>query len=120
VFQGGVSENRGIRDALEEALGYAVTVPPHNTVMGAIGAALLVKRQYAAGALPRTSFRGAAALSGGARVSSFVCADCPNHCEIMEVRLDDHAHACWNDRCGKRSLERRDTERAASRTTRDA
>ena len=104
VFQGGVSENRGIRDALEDALGYAVTVPPHNTVMGAIGVALLVREQYETGALPRTKFRGAAALSGDAQVSSFECGDCPNRCEIMEVRLSDHAHACWNDRCGKRSL----------------
>jgi predicted CoA-substrate-specific enzyme activase len=104
VFQGGVSANAGIRDALEHALGQTVIVPKYNTVMGAIGMALLVRMHFDAGLIAATSFRGAAALSGEARVSSFECLDCPNRCEVMEVCLAGHGKACWNDRCGKRSL----------------
>jgi predicted CoA-substrate-specific enzyme activase len=43
VFQGGVAANVGIRRALEEELGVAITVPPHYGVMGAIGMALIAR-----------------------------------------------------------------------------
>jgi len=43
VFEGGVSENLGMRKAFEKELKQKVIIPKYNTVMGAFGAALLVK-----------------------------------------------------------------------------
>ena len=44
VFQGGVAANQGIRKAIEKELGVPLIVPEHFDVMGAMGAAKLVKR----------------------------------------------------------------------------
>jgi predicted NodU family carbamoyl transferase len=44
VFQGGVSENIGVIAAFKRKLKYDVIIPEHNTIMGAIGAAMLAKR----------------------------------------------------------------------------
>ena len=43
VFQGGVSENIGLKEAFEKALGEKVIIPKYNIVMGAFGIALLAK-----------------------------------------------------------------------------
>ncbi|MCL6450117.1 MAG: acyl-CoA dehydratase activase [Acetobacteraceae bacterium] len=47
VFQGGVASNRGMKRAFEEALGMEVLVPAYHRVMGAIGAAILVREERA-------------------------------------------------------------------------
>jgi predicted NodU family carbamoyl transferase len=54
VFQGGVAANRGIQKALEKELEAPLIIPKHFDVMGAIGAAKLVKRAKP----PKTKFRG--------------------------------------------------------------
>jgi predicted CoA-substrate-specific enzyme activase len=57
VFQGGVAFNRGMVQAFREELGYDIIVPPHPEVMGAIGAARLVRRELA-GSHRETQFKG--------------------------------------------------------------
>jgi len=97
IFLGGVSENIGMRKAFEEALGQEIIVPPYNTVMGTLGAALLVK-----GSPPqRTKFRGFETSEKDIRCSSFQCRGCPNHCEVVEASIDKEVVARWGDRCGK-------------------
>ena len=54
VFQGGVAANRGIQKALERELEVSLVIPKHFDVMGAMGAAKLVKRAK----LSKTQFRG--------------------------------------------------------------
>jgi len=97
VFLGGVSENVGLRKAFEEALGQKIIVPPYNTVMGALGAALLVKENLP----PKTKFLGFEISDKDIRCTSFQCQGCPNRCEVIEARIEEKIMARWGDRCGK-------------------
>lgn len=47
IFQGGVARNNAMVRAFEQALGLNITIPPHPEMTGAIGAALIQKRQLA-------------------------------------------------------------------------
>jgi predicted CoA-substrate-specific enzyme activase len=99
VFQGGVSENLGMRKAFEEALGHKIIVPPHNTVIGAFGVALLVKENSP----QKTNFLGFEISDKNIKCTSFQCKGCPNRCEVIEARVEGKVVARWNDRCGKYS-----------------
>ncbi|MCL6613416.1 MAG: acyl-CoA dehydratase activase, partial [Firmicutes bacterium] len=57
LFQGGVAANPGMRKAFTKALGFAPIVPAHYGVMGALGAALLVRRSMEEAPAP-SSFAG--------------------------------------------------------------
>lgn len=97
IFQGGVSENVGMRKVFEEILGEKIIIPKYNTVMGAFGVALLVKEE-----LPeKTKFRGFEIVDKDIKCSSFVCKGCPNQCEVVEARIEGKVIGRWNDRCGK-------------------
>jgi predicted CoA-substrate-specific enzyme activase len=97
VFQGGVSENLGMRKAFEKALGQKIIVPSYNTVIGAFGVALLVK-DYNPSAV---HFRGFAISDQDIKCTSFQCKGCPNRCEVIEARIEGKVVARWGDRCGK-------------------
>ena len=97
VFLGGVSENIGLRKAFEDALGQKIIVPLYNTVMGALGAALLVKENPP----PKTKFLGFEISDKDIRCTSLQCQGCPNRCEVIEARIEGKIMARWGDRCGK-------------------
>lgn len=97
VFLGGVSENIGMRNAFEKALGQKILVPEYNTVMGAFGVALLIKDNPPS----QTKFSGFEVSNKDIKCTSFDCKDCPNQCEVIEARIDGKIIARWNDRCGK-------------------
>ena len=97
VFQGGVSENIGMRRAFEEALGETIIIPRYNKVIGAFGVALLVKEQSP----PRTKFFGFQISDKDIRCTALDCQGCPNLCEVIEARMDGKVAARWGDRCGK-------------------
>ena len=97
VFLGGVSENKGMREAFDGALGQEIVVPEYNTVMGAFGAALLVKKNPPS----KTKFLGFEISDKNIRCTSFQCQGCPNRCEVIEARIEGKVMARWGDRCGK-------------------
>ena len=97
VFQGGVSENIGMRKAFEEALEEKIIVPPYNIVIGAFGVALLVKEM----GLQKTKFLGFEVSDKDIKCTSFHCQSCPNKCEVIEAKIDGKVAARWGDRCGK-------------------
>ena len=97
VFQGGVSENLGIRKAFKEALGEEIIIPKYNKVMGAFGAALLVKEHPP----EKTKFLGFEISNKNIKCTSFQCKGCPNQCEVIEAKIDGKVVARWGDRCGK-------------------
>jgi predicted CoA-substrate-specific enzyme activase len=99
VFQGGVAANRGIRQALERELGLEVVVPPHFDLMGAIGAAKLVRRARSS----KTCFKGVEVAQWNFSTRSFECDGCGNTCDVMELIAEGKAVACWGDTCGKHS-----------------
>ena len=97
VFQGGVSENLGMRKAFEKALSQKIIVPPYNTVIGAFGVALLIKDSNPL----ITQFRGFEISNKDVKCTSFQCQGCPNHCEVIEARIEGKIVARWSDKCGK-------------------
>lgn len=97
VFLGGVSENIGMRWAFQEALKQEIIVPNYNTVMGALGVALLVKEN----APEKTKFRGFEVSEENIECGSFQCKGCPNQCEVIETKISGKVVARWGDRCGR-------------------
>ncbi|MCP6718418.1 MAG: acyl-CoA dehydratase activase [Patescibacteria group bacterium] len=97
VFLGGVSQNIGMKKAFEDTLEQEIIVPEHNTVMGALGAALLIKEHSP----QKTKFSGFEVSNKDIKCTSFDCKDCPNQCEVIEARIDGEILARWGDRCGK-------------------
>lgn len=104
VFQGGVSFNKGIVQAFERHIGCKVIVPEYNVLMGALGMAILAQEQYANYATT-TAFRGLDVAEQEFVTSTFECGDCPNNCEIVQVKMpdddEDEVIARWGSRCGK-------------------
>lgn len=101
VFQGGVAANKGIKAAFEKQLGVEIIVPEHFAVMGAVGAALLAK-EYVESTGRKTKFVGFSDVVDREYVTSgFECQDCPNLCEVVELKVNEEILARWGDRCGK-------------------
>ncbi|ATW26279.1 acyl-CoA dehydratase activase [Candidatus Formimonas warabiya] len=100
VFQGGVAANKGIRAAFEKEMKSEIIIPQHFGIMGAIGAALIVK-DYISESGAQTKFRGFDVADLDFVPSSFTCSGCSNNCEIIRVELDGTFVAAWGDRCGK-------------------
>lgn len=98
VFQGGVAYNRAIVRAFEEELGTEIIVPPHNGVMGAIGAALLVHEEMQNG-YRGSNFKGFSICENRYDSSSFECEACPNLCEIAQISNNGKVLARWGGRC---------------------
>jgi predicted CoA-substrate-specific enzyme activase len=95
VFQGGVAANHGIRKALEKELETALIIPEHFGLMGAIGAAKLVKK-----AKPlRTQFKGFELSRKDCLTQGFECSECGNQCEVVELVVDRQVIASWGDLC---------------------
>ncbi|MCX8119015.1 MAG: acyl-CoA dehydratase activase [Desulfobacterota bacterium] len=95
IFQGGVAANPGIRKALEKELETPLFVPEHYGLMGAIGAAKLVKRAR----LSQTRFRGFESIRKPWVTRGFECNECGNQCEVIELVVADEVMACWGDLC---------------------
>ncbi|RQD73474.1 MAG: 2-hydroxyglutaryl-CoA dehydratase [Halanaerobium sp. MSAO_Bac5] len=100
IFQGGVAANEGIKAAFEEEIDSEVIVPKHYDVMGAIGIAMLAKRDVKRKGV-ESQFRGFNLTEEEFETSSFECSDCANHCEVIRVIADDKVIAVTGDRCGK-------------------
>jgi predicted CoA-substrate-specific enzyme activase len=95
IFQGGVAANRGIQKAIEKELETSLIIPEHFDVMGAMGAAKLVKR-----AKPfRTQFRGFDISQKSCSTRGFECNECENQCEVIQLLMDKQVVACWGDLC---------------------
>ncbi|UYP47052.1 hypothetical protein NEF87_003337 [Candidatus Lokiarchaeum ossiferum] len=100
MFQGGVAANKGIRRAFEQSLGHKVHVPEHYDVMGAIGAAILAQEEIEKRPRP-SKFYGWDIPEMTFETTGFECADCPNVCEIVEIRKNSELVARWGSKCGK-------------------
>jgi predicted CoA-substrate-specific enzyme activase len=94
VFQGATARNKGLVAALEQITGAQVMVSPFCHVMGAYGAALLVKGK----GLSRTSFRGLTIPE--VSIKERVCKGCENTCRITVVQMDSEKTS-WGYMCGR-------------------
>jgi len=103
IFQGGVSYNKGIVQAFERHLNCKVVVPKYNVLMGALGMAILVRDHFLQNET-ETVFRGLEVAEIKFTTSAFNCGDCPNNCEIIQVKMPEMGNeviARWGSRCGK-------------------
>ncbi|MFH0794526.1 MAG: acyl-CoA dehydratase activase [bacterium] len=97
VLQGGVSANLGIRRAFTEILKIVPIIPRYNLVMGAYGAALIASKA----GIGQTRFRGYDLCLRSIITQSFVCEDCPNLCEVVEIIDEGQLISRSGGRCRK-------------------
>jgi len=100
MFQGGVAANKGIRAAFKSSLEKDIYVPGNYDVMGAIGSAILAQEFTDADPRP-SNFYGWDIPDMMFHSKGFECKDCPNQCEVVEIRQNDNLIARWGSRCGK-------------------
>ncbi|HHS14017.1 MAG TPA: hypothetical protein ENN03_09685 [bacterium] len=101
-FQGGTAYNDSVAAAFATLLDREIVVPPHNGIMGAIGAAMLVRdtnrtrgtgfRDWNLDAVPR-------------RMKTFTCRGCSNECCIQEFDVEGEKYY-WGDKCSERYRKR--------------
>lgn len=92
IFQGGVSKNEGVKKAFENILNEEIITSDKGHLMGAIGIALLSKKEkeksYSFN-LDNFSFT----------TDSINCSCCPNNCEIILVKDKNKIIDSWGNRC---------------------
>lgn len=103
-FQGGTAANLGVVAAFEKVTGKPITVPEHHDVTGAIGVAILAKKEMLPGA--KTTFKGFDLSKKKYEVQSFECKDCSNICEIRKVMVDGEKPLYYGGRCEKYDIKR--------------
>ncbi|MCP4593962.1 MAG: hypothetical protein GY842_24785, partial [bacterium] len=99
-FQGGTAYNDAVAAAFSAITGKEIIVPPHNAVLGAIGAALLAKEKVTSAGV-KTRFRGYDMSVVDYTLREFTCKGCENHCSIQEFKVED-AQTFWGDKCSDR------------------
>lgn len=109
-FQGGTAYNDSVVAAFSTILDQEIIVPPHNGVVGAIGAALLAKEKMTATTDKETTFNGYDLDQVDYSIRRFTCQGCSNHCDIQEVRVKDE-RTYWGDKCSDRYRKRSKTDK---------
>ena len=95
-FQGGTASNPSVAAALATLLDKEIIVPPHNAIMGAIGAALLSMDFADDGRL--SSFRGWNLERLEKRWREFTCDGCSNICRMSEINIQGEK-SYWGAKC---------------------
>ncbi len=103
-FQGGVAWNKAVVAAFEKVIGKKITVPPHHDVTGAIGAAILAMEEYKG---KESKFKGFDLSEKQYSISTFECKDCPNCCEIKQVKVEGEPPLFYGSRCEKYDTRRK-------------
>ncbi|MBN2170038.1 MAG: hypothetical protein JW819_01800, partial [Candidatus Krumholzibacteriota bacterium] len=103
-FQGGTAYNDAVAAAFAGVLGKEIVVPPHNGVLGAVGAALLAREKAQATGAPST-FRGWEIEAIDYQLRKFTCKGCTNRCDIEEFTVDG-TKTYWGDKCSERYRRR--------------
>ena len=104
-FQGGTAYNDSVAAAFSTILDKEIIVPPHNGVIGAIGAALLAQEKFEA-TDANTTFRGYDVDKIDYERYDFECQGCSNHCEIMRITVEGE-RTFWGDQCSERYRKRK-------------
>lgn len=104
-FQGGTAYNLAVAAAFATVLDKEIIIPPHNGVIGAIGAALLAKEKFERHNV-KSRFRGFDLSHLEFSVRSFVCKACSNQCDIQEFTIEGEK-SYWGDKCSERYRKKR-------------
>lgn len=103
-FQGGTAYNNAVAAAFSMILEKDIIVPPHNGVVGAIGAALLAREKMLATKSP-SRFRGWDLEQVDYTVREFTCKGCSNECDIRQFTIGEEK-TYWGDKCSDRYRKR--------------
>ena len=95
IFQGGVSKNLGVLKYFKEILNTDVIVDPNSHLMGALGIAILSKKNSSNKIydlnIQDVSFD----------TKAIDCGGCSNNCEILRIYKDNKLIDIWGNRCNK-------------------
>ncbi len=108
-FQGGTAYNDAVAAAFSKVCGKQIIVPPHNAVLGAIGAALLAKEKMTA-TRGKTRFRGYDLAKVDYTLREFSCKGCGNRCAVQEFNVEGEK-TFWGDKCSDRFRKQAKTDR---------
>ncbi len=101
VFQGGVSKNVGVIKAFEEATESRIIVDPNSHLMGALGVAILARKNKEekpfSFSIQDVEFK----------TKGVDCNGCANHCEIICVYKDNKLIDSWGNRCERGAIKER-------------
>ena len=95
IFQGGVSKNLGVLKYFKEILKTDVIVDPNSHLMGALGIAILAKKN---------SFNKIYDLNIqdiSFDTKAIDCGGCSNNCELLKIYKDSKLIDIWGNRCDK-------------------
>lgn len=95
VFQGGVSKNEGVLKYFKEVLKKDVVVLDNGHLMGALGIAILAKKNKTSKtySLDINNFK--------FETKGSSCNGCSNNCEILKIYKNDELIDIWGNRCEK-------------------
>ena len=95
IFQGGVSKNLGVLKYFKEILNTDVIVDPNSHLMGALGIAILSKKNRSNKIydlnIQDVSFD----------TKAIDCGGCSNNCELLRIYKDNKLIDIWGNRCDK-------------------
>jgi predicted nucleotide-binding protein (sugar kinase/HSP70/actin superfamily) len=112
-FQGGTAYNDSVAAAFSMVTGKQIIVPPHNGMMGSIGAALLAQEHMESGMSDNgTRFRGYDMGRVNYGLREFECKGCSNTCQIQEFEVEGEK-TYWGDKCSDRFRKRQKCDRPA-------
>ena len=95
IFQGGVSKNKGVVKYFKEILKEDIIVDENSHLMGAIGIAVLAKRNKT-GNTYSLEMKNVKFIT-----KAFECHRCPNTCELLKIYRNDELVDSWGSKCGK-------------------
>ncbi len=98
VFQGGVSKNVGVIKAFEDATGEEITVDPNSHLMGALGVAILSKKEKEV----EFSFDIEDIVF---ETKGIECKGCTNNCERICIYKDGELIDAWGNKCDKGAIK---------------
>ncbi len=109
-FQGGTAYNDSVAAAFSTLLNKEIIVPPHNGIIGAIGAALLARERENN---KKTSFRGWDMGRVSWSMKEFTCKGCTNQCIIQQFTVEGEK-SYWGDKCSERYRKRTKSTKKSS------
>ena len=114
-FQGATARNPGLVAAIEQLLGVEVVVSPYCHILGALGAALLAKENFAKTG-KASSFRGLGLAGREIKLRKEECKLCENRCHITFAGIEGEAeepsfgYLCGRDPSQKKRQKRTEHE----------
>lgn len=95
MFQGGVSKNKGVLKYFKEVLGEDIIVDENSHLMGALGVAILSKKN----STNKVYDLNINDIKFETKANE--CMHCSNNCEILKIYKDNELVDSWGSKCGK-------------------